>query len=103
MATKAKAEKRTPAVDGIGFKVGQAVFIRSVTNYFTGRVVAVDGVFVKLEEAAWLAQTGRYFNYLQTGVPAEVEPYPDGMAVRVGIGGIIDWCEWPHALPRSQK
>jgi hypothetical protein len=83
---------------------GQKVFIRTVTNYFTGRVVAqseVDPRFLELEDAAWIAETGRFAEALESGEFSEVEPYPEG--VLVAIGGIIDISPWPHDLPRSKR
>lgn len=84
------------------YKEGAAYFIRTVTHYLTGRVVRVTKQEIVLKEAAWIADTGRYADYLENGVPKEVEPYPDGEVI-VGRGAIIDACLWHHPLPREQK
>jgi hypothetical protein len=86
-----------------GFKVGDNVFIRTVTMYYTGKVVAVSGAEVALSSAAWIADCGRFAQFLSTGKASEVEPYPDGTVVRVSRGAIADWCDWPHPLPRATK
>lgn len=81
--------------------VGQKVFIRTVTNYFTGKIVAIDKTFVTLTDAAWVASTGRFCAALTSGTLDEVEPYPDNICV--AIGAIVDITAWRHALPREVK
>lgn len=100
----AKTNKKPPTKKLPGMPaIGDCVFIRSVTNYYTGRLVNVTDGFLVLEEAAWVADTGRFHNYLMTGQPNEVEPYPDGVFVRVNIGSVSDICDWKHPLLRVQK
>lgn len=81
--------------------IGEAVFVRTVTHHYTGRLVAVDDVFLRLEEAAWIADDGRFTQALADGMLSEVEPYPG--ACLVAIGSVVDLCEWGHDLPRTQK
>lgn len=97
--TKSAKTKAPRASDFDPLRVGNAVFIRTVTTYYTGRVLAVmpDGGPV-LGDAAWIADTGRFADAMRTGVFSEVEPYPAGMAVRVPSGPIVDIVTWPHAL-----
>lgn len=83
------------------FELGKAYLIRTVTMHYTGRVVRVTDSDVVLEDAAWIADTGRYANSLSDGVLSEVEPYPGTVAVC--RGGMIDFAEWTHKLPRDQK
>jgi hypothetical protein len=83
------------------FVIGKAYLIRTVTMHYTGRVVAVTDSDVMLEDAAWIADTGRFADSLATGSLSEIEPYPGRVAVC--RGGMIDFAEWQHALPRSQK
>lgn len=82
-------------------KVGKAYFIRTVTNYFTGKVDAITDSDIVLSDAAWIADTGRFHTALKTGKLNEVEPYPDGCIV--ARGAIIDMARWPHVLPGDQK
>lgn len=84
-------------------KVTRNLFIRTVTNYYVGELVSMDAREIVLRNAAWIADTGRFANFLQTGNANEVEPYPDGMEVHVNVGGLIEYVDWPHALPRIQK
>lgn len=56
--------------------LGEIVFIRTVTHYYTGRYVAKDGHFLVLEDAAWIGDTGRFGDFMK-GQPSEsleVEP-----------------------------
>lgn len=82
---------------------GNAVFIRTVTMYYTGQIVGVTKDEVLLANAAWIADTGRFSTALSTGQLSEIEPYPDGIVVSVSRGAIIDACAWTHALPRATK
>ena len=90
-----------PSPKSHSFVVGKAYLIRTVTMHYTGRVVEVTDSDVLLEDAAWIADTGRYSNSLLSGELSEIEPYPGRVAVC--RGGMIDFCEWTHNLPRVQK
>jgi hypothetical protein len=84
------------------FEKGKAYFIKTATDYFTGYCIE-DGTDCLLDQAAWIADTGRFADALRTGEFSEIEPYPDGMLVRVHAGGVVSSCLWPHKLPRAQK
>ena len=93
-----KTDNRTPT------RLGNAVFIRSVTHFYTGRIVALSKEEIVLADAAWIADTGRHAAMLlDPAVLVEVEPYPDGVTVAVGQGAVVDVCSWPHPLPRKVK
>jgi hypothetical protein len=83
------------------WKTGEKYFIRTVTHYHTGRLVAVTPTELVLEDAAWVADTGRFSDALKTGVLKEVEPFPG--QVIVGRGAVVDACIWKHDLPQEQK
>jgi hypothetical protein len=89
-------------LDGLDDLIGKAFLIRTVTNYWTGRVVGRVGGLLQLDDAAWIADTGRFADALKTGELSEVEPTPDGFAL-VSIGAIIDIVTWSGDLPRKQK
>lgn len=82
-------------------KKNDTVFIRTITNFYTGRIIAVDDKFVTLGNAAWIADTGRFTNALVSGQFSEVEPYPG--EVNVAVAAIVDYCPFPHPLPCEQK
>jgi hypothetical protein len=84
------------------YPVGEAVFIRCVTHYFTGRLVRVTAGELVLEDAAWVADTGRWSEAMANGTLNEVEPYPPGEVV-VSRGGVVDVSRWNHALPREVR
>ena len=85
---------------------GQAVFVRTVTFYYTGRIrkVTEDG-FIILTEAAWVPSTNRWANVLVKGGEElrEVEPYPDDLPVLINMAGVIEILPWRFDLPREQK
>jgi hypothetical protein len=83
--------------------VGDKVFIRTVTYFYTGRVEAITDSDYVLSSAAWIVDTGRFSDALKSGEFAEVEPYPDSVNVKVSRGGIIDVCDWLHDFPRSRR
>jgi hypothetical protein len=85
------------------YVVGQNYFIRTVTLYFTGRLVAVyDGELV-FDCAAWIPDCGRFAEFLLSGQPMECEPYPDDAQVVVNRVGVIDAVPWVNPLPRCTK
>lgn len=83
-------------------RVGNTVFIRTVTLYHVGRIVAVDTDFIVLADASWVAWTQRFSETLATGALDEVEQIPNGRAA-VGIGAIVDAVDWPHPVPVPTK
>jgi len=83
------------------YQIGKNYFIRTVTNFCTGKLVKVTSKELVLENAAWIADTGRFMDALKTGKLSEVEPFEDDAII--GRGAIIDATIWKHDLPRSQK
>lgn len=81
---------------------GRKVFVRTVTHHYTGRVESITDRWLVLTECAWIADDGRFSVALATGTLNEVEPFPDG-AVWIGVGAVLDLCEWAHDLPRVVK
>lgn len=81
--------------------VGNAVFIRTVTHYYTGRIAELTEQSVVLTDAAWIADTGRFGAALVSGTLGEIEPFP--AAVEIGRGAIVDVTTWMHPLPRTVK
>ena len=83
------------------FELGKCYFIRTVTMYYTGRIVRITDSDLLLEDAAWIADTGRFATALRTGALNEVEPFI--APVIIPRGCIVDATAWPHDLPREQK
>lgn len=97
VVSQAAETKKTPHA----YEIGKTYFIRTVTFYYTGRLVRVTPQELVLDDAAWIADTGRFSDALKTGALSEVEPYP-GQAI-VNRGAVIDVSPWLHALPRERK
>lgn len=55
---------------------GKKIFIRTVTNYYTGEVMEETSKFLLLIKAAWIADTGRFSQALEKSSFFEVELYP---------------------------
>ena len=87
---------------GHPYEIGKNYFVRSVTHYYTGRLIEVFEHELVIEAAAWIADTGRYADALKSGDFSEVEPYPSGKVI-IGRGAIIDAAQLSSSLPRSQK
>lgn len=87
--------------EGLNAYVGRNVFVRTVTHYYTGRLVRHDNTFMTLEDAAWIADTGRFSKALTEGVLGEVEPFPGECLV--SLGATLDVSPWNHDLPRVVK
>ena len=83
------------------WKIGQSYLIRTVTHYYTGKLVAVSAGELLLETAAWIADTGRYYDCLKKGTFNEVEPIIGSCII--SRGAIVDGVEWQHELPLVQK
>jgi len=83
------------------FNVGTAYLIRTVTNYWTGRVAQVVGAFLVLEDAAWIADTGRYSEATDEAHLKEIEPCSE--PVIVALGAVVDARLWTGTLPRKVK
>ena len=79
---------------------GKNILIRTVTNFYTGRVVKETPKWLKLETAAWIADTGRFSDALASSVFGEVEPYP--RPVIVMKAAFVDVTEIGE-LPTKQK
>lgn len=99
----AAAPARADALAAHPYKIGETVFIRTVTYHYTGRVLAVYANEIVLADATWVADSGRWSAALQTGTLSEVEPYPDGAEVVISRGAIVDVSPWRHPLPRTVK
>lgn len=83
--------------------VGEAYLIRTVTHYYTGKIVKVFDAELLLSDGAWVADTGRYNEAITKGTLSEVEPIVGEFVI--GRGAIIDAVKWPNniPLPRNVK
>lgn len=84
------------------FKVGDQLFIRTVTFHLVGKVEEVDGEWVRLSGASWVADSGRFHKAIADGVSAlsEVEHVGDAY---VNMATAVDAFPWAHDLPTESK
>lgn len=82
--------------------VGKLYFIRTVTFYYVGRLIAITPMELVLDQCSWVADTGRFSDALKNGVVNENEPFPDGNVI-IGRGAVIDAHPWAGKSLRSQK
>jgi hypothetical protein len=82
-------------------EIGISYFIRTVTHYFTGRLIWVGDKEICLEDVCWIADTGRFNEFADGKTVNESEPFPKGARVIIGRGSIIDMVE--HELILSVK
>jgi len=83
------------------YKVGDKVFIRSVTLYYIGKIEKIEGDWVTLSNASWIADTGRFFDFLKDGECNEYESFQNNVSIH--IGSMIDITEWKHDLFSGNK
>lgn len=86
----------------LAWEIGKQYFIRTVTHYNVGRLVAVTDTDLILDNAAWVADTGRFADALKSGDFKEIEPFPAGR-INVSRSAYIDACIYLGQLPLSQK
>ena len=83
------------------YQIGKNYFIRTVTMFYTGKLIKVTAKEMVLSDAAWIADTGRFMDAIKTGKLNEIEPFQDDVVI--GRGSLIDATIWLHPLPREQK
>jgi hypothetical protein len=85
------------------YVIGKSYYIRTVTHHYVGMLKSIYKNELVLSNASWIADSGRWYNALQSGVLIEIEPYPSDVNVIIGRGAICDCSNWNHELPREQK
>jgi len=101
--------KEIQALLGLGsgaehpYLVGEKYFVRTVTQYYVGRLVAVYEQELVFQDTSWVANTGRFSSALAGGGFEEVEPYPGGGVVIIGRGAIVDASVFRGEIPMGAK
>ena len=83
------------------YEVGQKYLFRCITFFYTGRVARETPGELVLADAAWIADTGRFYDSLQSGEFSEVEPFTSPVIIPKST--IVDASVWKHELPTEQK
>ena len=81
-------EKKVATVKSIQkhpYTIGRQWFIKTATYFYVGTVTAVTETEIVLEMAAWIPETGRFHEFIKTGVPKEAEPCGTVVLSRGGI------------------
>lgn len=79
--------------------IGKNIFIRTVTQFYIGRVESVTDSEILLRPCVWIANTGNFRKMLFDGSVAEAHPYPEDIPVGIMRQAVIDSCPWVHDLP----
>lgn len=74
--------------------IGQCYFVRTVTDYWVGRLAAIGPHSLTLTDASWVAVTGRLSAFMRDGKAQGMEIEPVG-AICVQW---LTWSPWPHDL-----
>lgn len=82
------------------FKVGDKVFLRTVTFHLVGEIEAVENGWVKLTTASWVADSGRFHKAIANGDLVEVEYVGEAY---VNLATVSDAFPWKHELPTESK
>lgn len=82
--------------------VGEKVFFRTVTYHCLGEVKKVVGRFVQLKTASWIADTGRFSDFIKSGLQSGTEVEPVGEQF-LNMDTVVDFFIWKHKLPIDQK
>lgn len=77
--------------------IGKKILTRTVTHYHVGIVRETRGQFVALDNATWVADTGPFKLTCAEGKLKEYENFTH--PCRVSLEAIVDFTEWPFALP----
>lgn len=80
--------------------IGGKFFFRTVTYHLVGKVKKMVGRFAYLTDASWVADSGRFMNAIKDGTLSEVEPVGDAF---INLDTVVDFFQWKHDLPKSQK
>ena len=89
-----------PHKEDLMFKVGDKLFLRTVTYHLVGEITQIEENWLKLEHASWVPDSGRFHNAIKNGTLDEVEPV--GVAY-VNTDTVTDAFPWSHPLPDKQK
>lgn len=78
------------------FKIGDKLFIRTVTYHWTGEVVKIEDGIMQLADASWIALGERHHEVVEDGKVDESEFVGEAY---IAVGAIVDAFPWKHDLP----
>lgn len=75
--------------------IGQNYFVRTVTDYWIGKLEEINGPYtVSLTDAAWIEDTGRLSQFMKTGKTEQMAIEPVGPI----MSQFLSILPWPHGL-----
>ena len=89
-------------INGFEDLVGEKIFFRTVTYHTVGEVKKVVGRFVQLKNASWIPDTGRFHDFIKSGIQDSTEIEPVGEQF-LNMDTVVDFFFWQHPLPNKQK
>ena len=84
-----------------GIEVGGGVHVRTVTDYYTGRLMLLTEEWIVLDDAGWTAQTGLLGDFIADGWQTGQRPTEHEYVGRVTIprAVVTALLPWRHDLP----
>ena len=82
-------------------KVGDKVFIRTLTYHYIGRVIEETPAYIKLGAVVWVADSGQFTKTIQEGSLSEIEIID--VDTYIMKSNIVDVIEWRHPIPTQRK
>lgn len=96
---------KTESKKSYPFQIGKNYFIRTVTNFYVGKLEAVYDDVLVLSQASWVADTGRFHDMLKSGLESqsssEIEPFVND--ILIFRGALVDATVYDFLLPTNQK
>ena len=84
-------------LESLGIKIGDNVFVRSLTDHYVGKLIALYPHVAVLDNAAWIADSGRLAEFVAKGKTDEMEVEPVGLIAHHWQGIM----PWKHKLFRE--
>lgn len=82
--------------------VGDIVMVRTVTNYYVGRVASVTAAAITLTDVSWVQDTGRWRDCVATGAVSRVDVYPPDLSVVIFLGACVEMLPFPALITVSK-
>lgn len=76
-------------------EIGSCYFVRTLSDYWVGRLVDVGPFTLTLEDASWVADTGRLAEFMRHGKAENMEIEPVGLVMCSNGPAVLSW---PHKL-----
>ncbi len=82
-------------------KIGDKVFIRTLTYHYIGEVVEETAEAIILDKTVWVADSGRFTEAIAEGSLNEFEII--GLITPIIKNNMVDIIPWNHDIPTQRK